>query len=154
MKAQNMIFPRSCFALACHRSHCFSNPHSHLCRLLSAESRNQCGPPRNLRQKPREPRWLLRNLSQKPREPRWLLWNLRQKPTSRVDTCALTRKVAGCLELKMAPPQRLCGSRLSQKLLASVSHTLTCRLPASPGTKVASVEREAEASRSGRTPVL
>jgi hypothetical protein len=27
-----------------------------------------------------------------------------------VDPCALTRKVAGCLELEMAPPQRLCGS--------------------------------------------
>ena len=44
------------------------------------------------------------------------------------DTCALTRKVAGCLELKMVLPQKLCGSCLSQKLLASVFHTLTCRL--------------------------
>ena len=30
----------------------------------------------------------------------------------------------------MALPQKLCGSCLSQKLLASVVHTLTCRLPA------------------------
>jgi hypothetical protein len=33
---------------------------------------------------------------------------------------ALARKVADCLEPKMAPPQKLCGSRLSQKPLASV----------------------------------
>jgi hypothetical protein len=38
---------------------------------------------------------------------------------------ALARKVAGCLELKMAPPQKLCGSRLFQKRLASVFHTIT-----------------------------
>ena len=47
------------------------------------------------------------------------------------DTCPLAPKVADCLELKMAPPQELCGSRLSQKLLASVFHTPTCRLPTS-----------------------
>ena len=41
------------------------------------------------------------------------------------DPCALTRKVAGCLEPKMAPPQKLSGSHLSQKLLAFVFHTLT-----------------------------
>jgi hypothetical protein len=52
---------------------------------------------------------------------------------------ALARKVAGCLELKMAPPQKLSGSRLSQKLLASVFHTLTRAAcpPRSPGAKVA-----------------
>ena len=58
--------------------------------------------------------------------------------------------------LKMVLPQKLCGSHLSQKLLASVVHTLTCAgcfLP-SPGTKVATAEPEAEASRAGRTPVL
>jgi hypothetical protein len=38
---------------------------------------------------------------------------------------ALARKVAGCLEPKMAPPQKLPGSRLSQKQLASVFHTIT-----------------------------
>ena len=43
MKAQNRIFPRSCVALACHRNRCFSSPNSHLCRLLSVESRNQGG---------------------------------------------------------------------------------------------------------------
>ena len=69
---------------------------------------------------------------------------------------ALARKVAGCLEQKMAPPQKLSGSRLSQKLLASVFHTLTraaCPLR-SPGTKVASAEPEAEPSWARRTPVL
>ena len=57
--------------------------------------------------------------------------------------------------LKMALPQKLCGSRLSQKLLASVFHTLTSAdcPPRSPGTKMASAEPEAEASRAGRTPV-
>ena len=38
---------------------------------------------------------------------------------------AFSRKVAGCLEPKMAPPQKVCGSHLSQKWLASVFHTLT-----------------------------
>ena len=84
MKAQNRIFPRSCVALACHRSRCFSSPHFHLCRLLSPES-----------------------------------WN--QGASAEPEAEALTRKVAGCLQPKMAPPQRLCGSRLSQKLLASVA---------------------------------
>jgi hypothetical protein len=51
----------------------------------------------------------------------------------------------------MAPPQKLCGSHLSQKLLASVVHTLTCAdcLPQSPRTKVASTQPEAEASALG-----
>ena len=31
--------------------------------------------------------------------------------SGRAETRALTRKVAGCLELKMVPPQKLCGSR-------------------------------------------
>ena len=55
---------------------------------------------------------------------------LRHKPLGLADPCALTRKVAGCLEPEMAPPQRLYGSRPFQKLLASVFHTLTCRPPA------------------------
>jgi hypothetical protein len=40
---------------------------------------------------------------------------------------------------KMALPQKLCGSCLSQKLLASVVHTLTCAdyFHWSPGTKMA-----------------
>jgi hypothetical protein len=56
----------------------------------------------------------------------------------------------------MVFPQKLCGSRLSQKRLASVFHTLTRAAcpPRSPGTKVASAEPEAETSRAGRTPVL
>ena len=50
---------------------------------------------------------------------------------------ALARKVAGCLEPKMAPPQKLSGSRLSQKWLASVFHTVTRAAcpPRSPGAK-------------------
>ena len=53
----------------------------------------------------------------------------------------------------MAPPQKVCGSHLSQKLLASVFHTLTHAAcpPRIPGTKVAPVEAEAEASRAGWT---
>ena len=50
---------------------------------------------------------------------------------------ALARKVASCLELKMALPQKLCGSCLSQKRLASVFPTVTraaCPLR-SPGAK-------------------
>ena len=56
----------------------------------------------------------------------------------------------------MAPPQKLCGSRLSQKLLASVFHTLTCAdcPPQSLRIKMAPLEPEAEASRAVQTPVL
>jgi hypothetical protein len=128
MKAQNRIFPRSCVALACHRSSCFNSPHSDLCRLLSVEYRNQGGSRRTGD----------RSL------PAW------------ADTCALTRKVASCLEPKMAPPQKLCGSCLSQKLLTSVFLTLPCAdcPPRSPGTKLAPAEPEADASRAGWTPVL
>ena len=56
----------------------------------------------------------------------------------------------------MVLPQKLCGSRLSQKLPASIVYTLTCAdcPPQSPRTKVASAEPEAEASQAGRTPVL
>ena len=52
---------------------------------------------------------------------------------------ALARKVAGCLEPKMAPPQKLCDSRPYQKRLASVFHTVSraaCPLR-SPGAKKA-----------------
>ena len=47
---------------------------------------------------------------------------------------------------KTALPQELCGSCVSQKLLASVVHTLTCAdcPPWSPETKVASADPEAE----------
>jgi hypothetical protein len=46
---------------------------------------------------------------------------------------------------KRALPQKLCVSCLSQKLLASVVHTLTCAdyFLWSPGTKMASVDPEA-----------
>jgi hypothetical protein len=72
----------------------------------------------------------------------WTSSWLKMKAQNRIfprSCVALARKVAGCLELKMAPPQKLSGSRLSQKRLASVFHTLThaaCPLQ-SPGTKVA-----------------
>ena len=82
IKALNRTFPRSCVVLACHRRQCFNSPHSHLCRLLSAESWNQAGSRGTLG----------RSL---------LGW---------ADACALTRKVAGCLESKMVPPQRHCAS--------------------------------------------
>jgi hypothetical protein len=155
MKAQNRIFPRSCVALACHRCRCFSSPHSHLCRLLSAEASWARWTPVLWPQ-----RWLvvwsrkwhhlrssvalafpeaaslcsphshLQTARCGDPELSWLPWNLRQKPPKPVDTCPLAPKVAGCLEPKMVLPQKLCGPRLSQKLLASVVHTLTCRLPA------------------------
>ena len=56
---------------------------------------------------------------------------------------------------KTALPQKLCGSRLSQKLLASVVHTLTCAdcLLRSPGTEMAPAEPEAEATQARQIPV-
>jgi hypothetical protein len=98
MKAQNRTFPRSCVALACPRSCCFSSPHSHLCRVLSAEFRNQdC----------------FRDPEAKASRARWtpVLWLGRWPDV---------------WSPKMALPQKLCGSHLFQKLLASVVHTLTC----------------------------
>jgi hypothetical protein len=52
--------------------------------------------------------------------------------------------------------QKLCCFGLSQKLLASVVHTLTCAdyFRRSPGTKIAPVNAEAKPSQVGRTPVL
>ena len=57
---------------------------------------------------------------------------------------------------KRGLPQKLCGSCLSQKLLASVVHTLTCAdyFRQSPGTKIAPSDPEEKASWAGRTPVL
>ena len=54
--------------------------------------------------------------------------------------------------LKMALPQKLCGSRLSQKLLASVVHTLTCAgcFLLSPGTKVAPADLESNSYPPGQ----
>jgi hypothetical protein len=48
--------------------------------------------------------------------------------------------------LKTALPQKLCGSCLSQKLLASVVHTLACadNFLRSPGTKIAPTDPEAK----------
>jgi hypothetical protein len=89
----------------------------------------------------------------------WTSSWLKMKAQSRIfprSCVALAREVAGCLEPKMAPPQKFCCSRLSQKLLASVFHTLTraaCPLW-SPVNKVAPEEPEAETSRAGQTPVL
>ena len=52
--------------------------------------------------------------------------------------------------------QKLCCFGLSQKLLASVVHTLTCAdyFWWSPGTKMATTDPEAKASRAGRTLVI
>jgi hypothetical protein len=46
-------------------------------------------------------------------------------------------------------PQKLCGSCLSQKLLASVVHTLACadNFLWSPGTKMAPVDPEAKSEK-------
>jgi hypothetical protein len=58
--------------------------------------------------------------------------------------------------LKRVLPQKLCGSRLSQKLLASLVHTLTCAdyFWQSPGTKMAPADPEAKSSWAGQTLVL
>jgi hypothetical protein len=52
--------------------------------------------------------------------------------------------------------QKLCCFGLSQKLLVSVVHTLTCAdyFLRSPGTKMAPTDPEAKASWAGQTPVL
>jgi hypothetical protein len=72
----------------------------------------------------------------------WTSSWLKMKAQNRIvprSCVALARKVAGCLEPKMALPQKHFGSRLSQKLLASVFHTVTCAAcpPRSPGAKEA-----------------
>jgi hypothetical protein len=56
----------------------------------------------------------------------------------------------------MALPQKLCSSCMSQKLLASVGHTLTCvgYFLKNPGTKVALADPEAKASGARRTSML
>jgi hypothetical protein len=55
-----------------------------------------------------------------------------------------------------ALPQKLCGSHMSQKLLASVVHTLTCAdyFLRSPGIKMAPGDPEAKAYQAGWIPVL
>ena len=70
----------------------------------------------------------------------WTSSWLKMKAQNRIiprSCVALAREVAGFLELKMAPPQKVSGSRLSQKLLASVFHTLTSAAcpPRSPRAK-------------------
>ena len=52
--------------------------------------------------------------------------------------------------------QKRCCLGLSQKLLASVVHTLTCAddFQQSPGTKVAPTDAEAKTSWAGQTPIL
>jgi hypothetical protein len=58
--------------------------------------------------------------------------------------------------LKMVLPQKLCGSCLSQKLLASVVRTHACadNFLRCPGAKMAPTDPEAKSSRAGHTPVL
>ena len=154
MKAQNRIFPRSCVALARKVASCLElkmAPPQKLCgsrltqKLLASVFHTLsvqpalCGVP--------EPRWLPpepeAETSRAGRTPvlspgRWpVVWSRRWRRLR--SSLALARKVAGYLEPKMAPPQKFCGSRLSQKLLASVFHTLTRAAcpPRSPGAKVA-----------------
>jgi hypothetical protein len=58
----------------------------------------------------------------------WTSSWLKMKAQNRIfprSCVALARKVVGCLEPKMALPQKLSGSCLSQKRLASVFHTVT-----------------------------
>ena len=56
----------------------------------------------------------------------------------------------------MALPQKLCGSCLSQKLLASMVHILASadNFLRSPGAKMAPSDPEAKASQAGWTPVF
>jgi hypothetical protein len=133
VKAQNRIFPRSCVALARKVAGCLE-PKMALPQKL-CDSR--------LSQK------RLASVFHTVTHASCPLWSpgAKKAPASACDTNlsgladprALTRKVAGCLELKMAPPQRLCNSRPSQKRLASVFHTVTRAAcpPRSPGAKKA-----------------
>ena len=86
-------------------------PHGHPCSLPSAESRSQEGSRRRLCHKPL-----------RPGRPR-----------------ALTRKVAGCLELKMAPPRSSATLARPRNGWHSVFHTVTRAAcpPRSPGAKTA-----------------
>jgi hypothetical protein len=62
----------------------------------------------------------------------WTSSWLKMKAQNRIfprSCVALARKVAGCLEPKMAPPPKLSGSRLSQKLLVALHF---CPLPQAP----------------------
>jgi hypothetical protein len=101
MKAQNRIFPRNCVALSFHRSCCFSSPHSHLCRLLSAESRNQDGSHGS--------------------------WG--KGLPGCVDTCPLARKVDGCLEPENgAAPEALWLLCVPEAASLFSPHSHLCRL--------------------------
>jgi hypothetical protein len=91
----------------------------------------------------------------------WTSSWLKKKAQNRIfprSCVALARKVAGCLEQKMAPPQKLSGSCLSLKQLASVFHTLTRAACPPRGVpeprKLPPPGPEAETSWAGRTPVL
>jgi hypothetical protein len=86
----------------------FCSPHIHLCRLVSAESRNQVG----------SPRCCGKALPEGP------------------DNSPLAWKVPGCLEPEMLSVSKALWLLPSQKLLASAVHTLTCAYQSrwNPGT--------------------
>jgi hypothetical protein len=78
----------------------FYSPHSHLCRLISEGSGSQFGSP-------------------------WCSGKALPGGADTSPLAPLAGKVPGCLE-PGGLPQKLCGFHLSQKLLASVVHSLTC----------------------------
>jgi hypothetical protein len=61
----------------------------------------------------------------------WTSSWLKMKAQNRIfprSCVALARKVASCLEPKMVPPQKLSGSRLPQKLLASKNFNIKTKI--------------------------
>ena len=120
MKAQNRIFPRSCVALARKVASCLESKMSQpqklcgSCRKVAGCLELRMVPPQNLCDSLARPRngWhsvfhTVTRAACPPRSP-----GAKKAPagacatnlSGQADPRALTRKVAGCLELKMAPP--------------------------------------------------